>query len=270
MMFMQQLGNATGAVVGNILTMAVTVGLLYITKADATNSTFMWFVILLYGGYPFTVLSQLTTGPMVDAVCPPERKGEIQGYGNAIMAIVGPLASVILGNVADNKGTEFCIWTCITISGVAALSNVPLMAYPQLMWAKDPNAKPDHEHDEDFGTDDELAKRAESGQWIPAADLARINEARMTAGQPFLKLPVGKYKDDADYLGKLKKRAVSEFAFQKKDVSEWTAKMNGMSREELQGMVEAWKASSPDEAYQKARAKELGEWFADYLLDNGW
>jgi len=38
--------------------------------APATGLTFGFFVFVMYAGFPFTVFSQLTTGPMLDAIAP--------------------------------------------------------------------------------------------------------------------------------------------------------------------------------------------------------
>lgn len=36
-------------------------------------------------GFPFTVLSQLTTGPMLDSIAPEDKIGYVQGLNNASM-----------------------------------------------------------------------------------------------------------------------------------------------------------------------------------------
>ena len=41
--------------------------------------------VVLPGGFPFTVLSQLTTGPMLDAIAPEDQIGFIQGVSVLIV-----------------------------------------------------------------------------------------------------------------------------------------------------------------------------------------
>lgn len=42
-------------------------------------------IIVLYVGFPATVLSQLTTGPMLDVLAPEDKKGYLQGLNSSVM-----------------------------------------------------------------------------------------------------------------------------------------------------------------------------------------
>lgn len=270
MVFYQKVGTAGGCVWGNVFTVFVTLGLLLITKNDASKTWFIIFVLVLYAGYPFTVLSQLTTGPMMDAIAPEEERGKVQGYCNGVIQATMAGGPVLLGSVADSEGTSTCIVLCMILSAVAAVANMPLMRHPQLMWVKDPNAKDHHEHEEDLGTDEELVRRAEAGEWIPAKELDRINTDRMNRGEMFLKLRYGKYENDKDYLGKLKKRAAADFTLFKEECSEWLTEMKEGGREGRAEIVKQVLHARPPPEFIKQSKKELGEWFTDYLEDNGW
>lgn len=46
---------------------------------------FLRLIVISSGGFPFTVLSQLTTGPMLDAIAPEDQIGFIQGLNNSSM-----------------------------------------------------------------------------------------------------------------------------------------------------------------------------------------
>jgi hypothetical protein len=46
--------------------------LLHVLQA-ATTAFFAGFVAVMYCGFPFTVFSQLTTGPMLDAIAPKDK-----------------------------------------------------------------------------------------------------------------------------------------------------------------------------------------------------
>ena len=74
-----RVGPAGGCIVGNIITGIVTIGLLLIGIQTPSTALFGVFVAVLYVGFPFTVLSQLSTGPMLDVIAPPEQRGSIQG-----------------------------------------------------------------------------------------------------------------------------------------------------------------------------------------------
>lgn len=265
-----KIGIAGGCVLGNAFTVVVTLGLLFITKNEATKAWFISFILVLYGGYPMTVLSQLTTGPMIDAIAPEDMRGTLQGYNNGVTQFVMAGGPVVLGLIADEMNTEFCIWLCIGLSCAAAVANVPLMHYPQLMWAKDPNAKEHHEHEEDLGSDEDLIKRAEAGEWIPSAELDRINEDRMKKGLPFLMLKYGKYENDKDFLGKLKKRAAKDFKHYQDECAKWLQEMRDAGPEGREEMVKMMLNSRPSPDFIKQQKKELGEWFTDYLMDNGY
>jgi len=57
--------------------------LLAIGNAAATRGAFAAFVFVMYGGFPFTVFSQMTTGPMLDIIAPEDKLGYVQGLNNA-------------------------------------------------------------------------------------------------------------------------------------------------------------------------------------------
>ena len=63
---------------GNLCTAVVTGLLLMIANLPATDLSFGFFVFVMYAGFPFTVLSQLTTGPMLDVIAPEDKIGYVQ------------------------------------------------------------------------------------------------------------------------------------------------------------------------------------------------
>ena len=81
-----KIGAATACVTGNVITGMLTIVVLYIAMAEpATSTTYAIFIAALYIGFPFTVLSQLSTGPMLDRIAPPTQKGFVQGLNTTIM-----------------------------------------------------------------------------------------------------------------------------------------------------------------------------------------
>lgn len=72
--FFRKLGTAGGCILGNIITGITTIMLLYIGLAPPTEASFGIFVALLYLCFPFTVISQLSTGPMLDFIAPVNKR----------------------------------------------------------------------------------------------------------------------------------------------------------------------------------------------------
>lgn len=266
--FFKKFGVVGSCIWGNFFTAIQTVGLLFIASEKATSSSLVWFVVVLYVGYPFTVISQLTTGPMLDAIAPESQKGYVQGVNNAVMTFVSAVSPWLLGMVGDATSSKFVIYVCVAFSVLAMFGNAPLSRYPQLQNPVNPNAEVHDDHEEDMVSDEELVKRAEAGQWVPARELDRINEARMASGEQFLRIPYGSYAKEAKHLGKLRKRAGSDFEFFKQEVSQWIEKASDSTFREQ--MVQQCHTSRPPNEYIDQQKKELGEWFTDYLVDNGW
>jgi MFS family permease len=71
----KKLGLPKSAMAGNLLTASVCVVLLYASKRAASLSSFAIYVTLLITGFPFTVMSQLTTSPTIDVVTCPKCRG---------------------------------------------------------------------------------------------------------------------------------------------------------------------------------------------------
>jgi len=105
-----------------IRTGIVTIFLLYIALAPASTATFGIFVALLYACFPFTVISQLSTGPMLEATSPPDKRGLAQGVNITVMNLGAAVSPFVLGAISDMAGTPTAIWICIAISFIAALS----------------------------------------------------------------------------------------------------------------------------------------------------
>lgn len=62
----KKIGIASTCVIGNSFTAILTIALLFIaTEGPASTAGFAGFVVVMYAGFPVTVWSQLTTGPML-------------------------------------------------------------------------------------------------------------------------------------------------------------------------------------------------------------
>eukprot|EP00957_Ditylum_brightwellii_P196524 14973839-Ditylum_brightwellii.AAC.1 len=74
----------------------------------------------------------MTTGPMLDRVCPSEKRGFVQGlHGGLVEGIYGP-ALILFALMIDSKGVEPTLWLCAGVSFFAATVNVPLIFNPLL------------------------------------------------------------------------------------------------------------------------------------------
>ena len=105
--FFGKLGVAGTCVLGNCCTAVVTGLLLMIGAAlPATSLSFGFFITVMYAGYPFTILSQLTAGPMLDAVAPADKIGYCQGLNNASMNFAMALAPWLYGLLSDATSTK--------------------------------------------------------------------------------------------------------------------------------------------------------------------
>ena len=108
----------------HIYTGIVTITLLYIGLAPASTASFGIFVALLYACFPFTVISQLSTGPMLEATSPPDKRGLAQGVNITVMNLGAAVSPFILGAISDMAGTPVAIWICIAISFIAAFGEL--------------------------------------------------------------------------------------------------------------------------------------------------
>ena len=81
----KKLGAALTCVLANAITACTIIGLLFISEIDpATKDSFTLYACVLYLGFPITVISILSTGPLLDRVTPHEKKTLIQGLNVAI------------------------------------------------------------------------------------------------------------------------------------------------------------------------------------------
>lgn len=128
----QKIGAPVACVVANVFTGCVTVLLLYVASGSVTLTSFIAFVVILYVTFPMTVISQLSTGPMLDRVVPENKRGEIQGLNMVILSLGSAIAPFCLGNLADTFGISVAIWTAFGVSLLAGLINLPLAFAPIL------------------------------------------------------------------------------------------------------------------------------------------
>jgi len=72
------------------MTGCIILALLFTAKiAPATSQSYILYVAILFIGFPLSIVSNLSSGPMMDRVTPLEQKPMIQGINAAIYDSVG-------------------------------------------------------------------------------------------------------------------------------------------------------------------------------------
>ncbi|CAB9510814.1 major facilitator superfamily protein [Seminavis robusta] len=261
-----KIGPAGGCVMGNALTGVATIALLLIATIEpATTATYAVFFTVLYVAFPMTVISQLSTGPMLDALSPTDKRGFTQGLNVAAMSFASSMSPFILGLLSDSIGTETTIWICVGISFFAALVNLPLVFAKSLKRA--PPLAPDFARALK-GEDTELVERALRGEWIPLEALERINQERMDTGRHFLVQPIRSYEEDKKDLVLLRQQALADFEYQRNNTATWLRELDTL--EKRQEVLEKVNNSRLPEEERLENKEKLGEWFTDYLEGSGY
>lgn len=260
----QKVGYAGGCVAGNACTAVHCLLLLWIGNMSASNRTYGIFVAVLYAGFPATVLSQLSTGPMLDAIAPVDQRGYVQGMNNFMADGASAVSPWVIGQIVDKTSNATGVWLCVAFSILACFVNAPLMRH-KIFAPREPK---EEDHGTLLGEDKDIVARAQRGEWVPPGELDRINEDRMNRGEHFLRIHYGKYADDVKNLPMLRRRARLDFQYSKNAVTEYIGMMQDEEvRKKLVGQVNVSKASA---AEVEESAAELGKWFTDYLTDNGY
>jgi len=263
-------GIAGSCVLANLFTAIVTISLMYIAlSAPATSGWFGAFVAILYCGYPVTVFSQLSTGPMLDIISPVNKRGYTQGLNTSVMNFGMAVTPWVIGLVADAITTRTAIWICVAISFLAALVNAPLMFRKGM----GPTPKVKSQDSRPLkGEDKDLVEMALRGEYVPASVLDSINEERISKGQPLLLVHYGKYADEKrESLDVLRKNATNDFRHILKrrelfigDLNESEDKAAAVCQKlrDIDSLVNQEVLDEVD--------GELGSWFTDYLKENGY
>ena len=126
----QKIGVAGGCVFGNLVTGVLISVLLQLASQEPNSRYLIAFITTLYVGFPFTVVSQLTTAPMLDVIAPLDRRGYVQGLNTFVMNIGTAVGPWILGLLADEASIDISLWTGVGISFAAAAINSPLIFQP--------------------------------------------------------------------------------------------------------------------------------------------
>lgn len=129
----KKIGAPISCVCANVFTACVIVVLIFIAKMNpVTKGTLALYASILYIGFPLTIISMISTGPMLDRISPLNKKGTIQGVNVAIYDTARATFPFIFALIADSKGNSYVSWVCVGIIIVGALVNLPLVFNPRL------------------------------------------------------------------------------------------------------------------------------------------
>lgn len=210
---------------------------------------------------------KLSTGPMLEAVSPADKRGFCQGFNITVMNFGSALTPFVLGIISDKFGTPTAIWICVGVSFLAAIINVPLLWVNGCSIPAKPRPK---ELRPLKGEDKDMVEKALRGEWIPAEELEAINEQRFRNGQPYLLIHPRKYQDEKDQLPLLRKRAKKDFLFQQTRLKVYLNEIN--TTDDITALCDqvnlSMRATDPTEVEMINR--DIGEWFKDYLVDSGY
>lgn len=261
-----KIGAAGGCVLGNVITAIVTIIVLQIVLINpASNGTYGGFIAVFYTGFPFTVISQLSTGPMLDMIAPLDKKGFAQGANTTVMDFSNAVSPWLLGLCADNLGTEETIWICVGISFVAATVNTPLLFAKALK--REPPKGPEYSRAMP-GEDEELIEKALRGEWVPREFLDDLFEARLESGKKFLVIPYNTYEQDKPMLSEFRKRARHDFEVVNQRLEKFLTLVH--DPEVCSALIKQFEASTVPEEEMTHLKEDLGKWFADYMEDSGY
>ena len=272
--FFDKLGVAGTCVFGNSCTAVVTGLLLMIGAAfPATPLSFGFFVAVMYGGFPFTVFSQLTTGPMLDAIAPEDKIGFVQGLNNSSMNFGMALAPWLFGLLADATSTNAAIITGICFSILAAIANAPLMLHP-MMGKQEP--KPPVQKRVLKGEDEEVVQKMLNGSFVDPELQLQVAKLRAMNGLPSIVPRVRSYAEDKENnLDKLKAEASETFKF-RRDLADriLVGLASGkrdpdnldFSKEEFALILNTvQRGNNQDQEVINTAANDLGIWMGEYL-----
>jgi len=266
----RKFGLAGSCVLANVLTGFVTVSLMYIAlSAPATSGWFGAFVAILYCGYPITVFSQLSTGPMLDLISPVNKRGYTQGLNTSVMNFGMAVTPWVVGIIADATTTRTAILICVGTSFLAALVNAPIMFRKGMGPAPKVRSQDSRPLK---GEDKDLVEMALRGEYVPASVLDGINEERISKGQPLLLVHYGKYADEKrESLDVLRKNAMNDFRHILKRRELFIGDLN---ESEDKGAAVCQQLREVDSLVNQEVLDEvdgeLGSWFTDYLKENGY
>ncbi|EJK69259.1 hypothetical protein THAOC_09493, partial [Thalassiosira oceanica] len=244
----------------------------------------------------------LSTGPMLEATSPPDKRGFSQGCNITVMNFGAALSPFVLGVISDNLGgsltcwpkeaflsslmknvsivfilppdrrdigTPVAIWICVAISFLSAFANVPLMWVDGCNVPKKPVPM---ERRPLLGEDEEVVQKILKGEWVDTEILDQVNEERFLKGRPYLFVRPRPYEDEKHELDLLRKRTKSDFLYHQRKTREYLCMLNERSSDDLATLCNQYNLSMrpTNEDEVESINSDVGKWFISYLKDNGY
>merc|ERR1712183_186761 len=104
--------------------------------------------------------------------------------------------------------------------------------------------------------------------WVSAEELELLNDERMKRGDPFLLIPYKAYEEDRPHLHEIRRQARSDFRWLR---SYFTGLLSDIDTPvDRQMALDQWTAARATEEQRAKQADGLSQWFADYLIHNGY
>ncbi|KAL3897562.1 MAG: hypothetical protein SGARI_006886, partial [Bacillariaceae sp.] len=122
------------------------------------------------------------------------------------------------------------------------------------------------------GEEADIVEKALRGSWVSQETLTAVNNQRQEKGQPYLFIHPRKYEDEKDVLPMVKSEAKRDFEFAlRRTDGILGAIAKGQAHIPVDKACEqANKSLAANTQEAKDINSELGQWFADYLSDNGY
>ena len=291
--FMKAAG--TWCVLGNLASALVQFGLLTIIVVDTSMSGMGAFVAVWLISQVLGFASTIAAFMLWPAFVPKHKKGAFNGLRNSLTSVVNCVTPVMLSLIyqtgslaptdkqaATDRAGVTCLAVCGTISTLAFLLYLPMPGVlPKPPKPAGAPTEPVLKKAKTFVLPEpaiplpiEHYDHVQWAEWsaLPVAVRTKIQQARMKAGMPMVKLEWGTWHDDRPISGDIIASAPGEF---KQFLEQQTKALTDNTQ--LQFIVDmrakTAKELSEDPAKQAARdAKraEMGRWLADYLDDAGY
>ena len=201
--------------------------------------------------------------PMLIQITPPSQRATMQGTYGASKALVGCVMPIVLALITDYVGGEIALGVCAFSSFVGFLFSVPLR---KRFGAPIKEIKM---------SEDEVKFLKEDPNYYEKEELQKINWERVDKGEPPLRLRWGTWSHDKPYRKLLRKVAHRDFLKVNTLFRGMMDTLNagGPAATKMEeGALTAWNGMIADHKDGKLKdvAQEMGEWIADYLVDNGY
>jgi hypothetical protein len=213
---------------------------------------------------------------MLDWITPADQRGYVQGLNNTDTEVGSTMAPFAFGLIADSLGINACIWVTAAISFRAGFVNSPLIFNPRFSIHN--GDKPDEDDatiaEVPFMDEEDMIQKAGAGEYVPLKQLFQLNVQRIDHGEPLIRTSFGNYDDHYAAAtggggGETGKR--NDYVALR-DIAEGRLAMLKKANNPVirQHVADQMNLLVRDEEATRLAKQEMGEWFADYMLNHGY